>query len=159
MNRETLTNDFSIVFAVGNSIIMTKMRNSMKIECVMTLMPLSLLLLLINVSEVHLSTTGGKMAKVLDGKTFGLHRNYDIWDDDHTREKRGFFEEKAAVTEDEDVVREDDVFGVESRNQTERRSKGQFTCKFFIQGAPRVKESKLVPKKGPNLTFCYDFQF
>lgn len=109
----------------------------MKIQFMMTLIPL-LSLLLLNVSEVHLipasSVSGGKITKILDGKSFGLSRNFDIWDSDtNAVEKRGFFEEKAKMDQDE-VVRDDDVFKVDRgsfydgfmRNRTERRSKGLF---------------------------------
>lgn len=140
MDRDTINEIISIVFAAGNSIIVTYMGNSMQIQFMMTLIPLLslLLLLLINVSEVHLnpvsSVSGGKIAKILDGKSFGFSRNFDIWDGDaNAGGKRGFFEEKAAMDQDE-VVREDDVFKADRgsfnddliRNRTDRRSKGLF---------------------------------
>lgn len=121
-----------IVFAVRN-LIMTKMI-SMGIEYMMTFMTLMPFLLLINVNDVQPTTTpdfGVKITKRLDAKSFGLNKNYDIWDTDtDKRSKRGFFEETAA--NEDGMIRDDDVFSEDGvnlyknleRNHTERRSKG-----------------------------------
>lgn len=113
----------------------------MWIECMLAFMTLMPLLLLMNVvSEVHLSPPpqritddGVKITKVLDAKSFGLNRNYDIWGSEtEQRSKRGFFGDGAARDEDA-VIRDGDFFnenGSHKKNYTEKRSKGLLCFKL-----------------------------